>query len=291
MHYKKTFIISVAVVIVSCFFVDFTYRKVSGAHPGSTGAPGDNTCAESGCHTGNIVITNDTVVNSLIFPAPDSTYIPGQTYLVKLKVNSPGIERFGFAISALKDVNNSNIGTFTITQSTRTHIITHTVGLDTRYEVTHSSIGTPAAPIGENEWEFNWKAPSTNVGNITFYYATNSTNNNGYKSGDQIRTSTFKLKPNSSASISEFVEEKNVNAYYTSETNQIILNYYLKHDKKVTIKVYDNIGREFFCSANIFKISGEKQEKINLEKNLSGGIYYLSILIDNKTVTKKIIVQ
>jgi hypothetical protein len=105
---RKKHIIILFVVLLPVF-LNFTYLKVEGAHPGSTGAPGDLTCSRTGCHVGT-VIPNDNSINSIIFPTADSTYVPGQTYLVKLKVNKPSILRFGFEIVALKDSDTTNVG-------------------------------------------------------------------------------------------------------------------------------------------------------------------------------------
>lgn len=290
MDYKKLLIL-LSIITVPLLFADFTYKKVSGSHPGSTGAPGDLTCAQSGCHLGS-VIQNDNTVNSLVFPTIDSTYVPGQTYLVKLKTNNPTIQRFGFEIVALKDATNKNVGTWTITQTTRTQIISHSVAADTRYSVTHKQAGTVATPsTGLNEWQFNWTAPAINEGPITFYYATNSTNNNGSNSGDQIRTSSFKIKPAFSSTIDELVNENEVTAFYNSNEAAIDLKYNLEKDEKIGITIFDVSGKKMYSKNLENKTKGIHTTKIAFTTEISPGVYFIHLLIGNTKHTKKIFIQ
>lgn len=287
MNYKKILILS-AVIATPMLFADFTYKKVSGSHPGSTGAPGDNTCAKSGCHSGSAVTQNNNTVNQLIFPTLDSSYTPGQTYLVKIKVAKAGIARFGFEIQALADGTNKNVGTWGITQATRTQIVSHAVGSDTRYSVTHKQAGTAATPSsGQNEWQFNWTAPATNEGPITLYYATNCTNNNGASSGDQIYTNTFKLKVNTSISVNEILSENEVNVFYNNNGGYFDLQYALKKDEMVQVLIVDASGREVY-SNGVNKPQGINTDKINLTNEINSGIYFVSILAGESKVTKKI---
>ena len=227
MKYKKTLIVMV-VIILPVLFGEFTYKKSAGAHPGSTGAPGDNTCAKSGCPIGSAVTYNDTTVNKLIFSQADSTYLPGQTYTVTVRTQNMGIQRFGFECQSLKDATNTDIGTVVITDASRTHTLAHTIASGVRNSVTHSTVGTTELSPGFNEWTFDWIAPPINEGDIVFYYATKSTNNSNTPSGDRVFASSFRIKPSPLISINEFIDLESVNVFYNSESNQIELNYYLK---------------------------------------------------------------
>jgi len=277
------------VIAVPMLFADFTYKKVSGGHPGSTGSPGELTCAKSGCHAGT-VIQNNNIVNSIIFPTADSTYVPGQTYLVKVKVSKAGIARFGFQIEALNS-SNQNVGTMALTQPTRTQIITHVVSSNTRYQVTHVQAGTPAITSGQNEWQFNWTAPSTNQGDITFYYATNCTNNNAASSGDQIYTNSFKIKPKVNTGIDEVLNENEVIAFYNTDGGYFDLKYNLKQNDNITVKLIDVGGKELYSTGNAMKTAGSNNEKIAPNSTISSGIYFVNIYTDKKVITKKIFVR
>lgn len=290
MNYKKISIL-LAVVCLPVFFGQFTYKKSAGAHPGSTGAPGDNTCAKSGCHVGSPVTYNDTTVNTFIFSQADSTYLPGQTYTITIRTQNPGIQRFGFECQAIVDATSLEAGTVVVTDVIRTHEVTHMVGSDFRTSVTHNTVSTPELSPGFNEWTFDWTAPSGDVGDIVFYYATNSTNNNNTATGDRIFNNTFRIRLSPLFSINEIVDVANTNAFYDGETNQIVLNYFLKKDKKVSVSVFDSFGREVFKLNNKSKNAGQQKDELSLKNKLSSGIYYINLSIDQKSFTKKISIQ
>lgn len=289
---NKKLIVTFCLVGSVVLFANFTaHYKTAGSHPGSTGAPGDNTCAKSGCHSSASLTFNDAVVNQLIFPNADSTYVPGQTYTITVNAQNSGINKFGFELVALKDADNLITGQFTITDVPRTQIISHTANGELRYSVTHTTAGTSASTPGLTQWSFDWTAPSTNVGIITFYYATNCTNNNGTSAGDAIFLSRFKIKPFSGTSIAEYLNAASAKAYYDNSTGNIIIDYYLKADTRVAIKVYDGSGREVYKDNGNTKPKGHQTEQINIENNLSKGIYFVNLQVGNKTVSKKIIIQ
>jgi hypothetical protein len=290
MHYKKLLVISLFLSLY-LLFVNFTYVKVAGAHPGTTGAPGDFTCSQMGCHSGP-VIQNDTLVNSLIFPTADSTYVPGTTYLVKVKVKNPGIARFGFEIVAIEDKTETNTGTFALTEPLRTQIITHSVNTDVRYEVTHIKDGTPATPApGFNEWSFNWTAPSTDIGTITFYYATNNTNNDGASTGDEIRLSTFRLKPSSSIGINELFNDAETVAAYISDGNFIDLKYALKKAESIGITVTNVSGQQIYSMKGEQRNAGANTAKIQLPTAVPSGMYFVNLECKSTRLTKKVLVR
>ncbi len=290
MKFKKILIIT-AVIAFPILFGQFTYKKSAGAHPGSTGAPGDNTCAKSGCHTGSAVTYNDTLVNQLIFSQADSTYLPGQTYTITVRTSNPGKQRFGFEFQAITDATSLEAGVVVITDVLRTHEVTHMVGSDFRTSATHSTVGTPELSPGFNEWTFDWTAPASNVGDIVFYYATNSTNNNNASTGDRIFLNTFRIRISPMFSINELVDVQNANVFYDGEANQIIFNYFLKSDKKVNITIFDSFGREVFKQKNKSKNAGQQKDELSLRNQLSTGVYYVNLSIDNKSFSKKIIIK
>ncbi|MGH9972261.1 MAG: PQQ-dependent sugar dehydrogenase, partial [Pyrinomonadaceae bacterium] len=55
-----------------------------------------------------------------------------------------------------------------------------------RQYIEHTLAGTFAGQQGGASWRFNWTAPPTDVGTITFYAAGNHANNDGNTSGDHI---------------------------------------------------------------------------------------------------------
>lgn len=185
------------VLLSSLFFVAVTVAylgaKSVGAHPGSTGAPGEKTCADAsnGCHA-DASIADGNTVNTLT--VNDNTkpefYQNDSVYTLSIKVQEPSGLRFGFEIVALDD-NNNNIGKFLppVINNKRTHIISNAG----RSYVTHELIGTEPTKPGENEWTFGWQAPHSSSSGLHFYYMTNVCNGNGANTGDKLYKSSLHI--------------------------------------------------------------------------------------------------
>lgn len=285
---KKT----IAVIIVAAVLpvLMSTKPKTSGGHPSSTGGPNEQTCAQSGCHT-TATLDPGTGVNTLIFPTADSTYVPGQTYSIIIGVKKGDIMKFGFEFVALEDSGNTSAGELVVTDANRTHIISGTVSGKTRKYMTHSTDGTPAIAADSTSWSFDWVAPDANVGNITFYYITNCTNDNGANTGDALFESAFQIKPETSSSINDIVEGGDIRLRYTKTNHSIEINYTLKISSKVTLSIFDVQGKNLKSIEYAHKTSGNYSDQIELGENVSSGIYTLNFMIDDKMISKKIFIE
>ena len=188
---KKTVtsLFTLALLLISA--KSFTYR--SGGVQGYTNAPSEGNCTS--CHTGTSLNggSGSTSDMTLVDVNGGAGYKPDSTYTLKLKYKQNSISRFGFSITALDDKNKEPAGDFTIT-STRTQKRTKTVSGKTRQYVEHTNAGTASTSTNNTEWEFKWKAPSSNVGTIKFYAIVNATNASGTNAGDQIYAKVFDMK-------------------------------------------------------------------------------------------------
>ena len=184
-----TLLFTLALLMVSV--KSFTYR--SGGVQGYTNAPSEGNCIS--CHTGTSLNGGSGSLSNMTLTDVNggSGYKPDSTYTLKLKYSQSSITRFGFSITALDDKNKEPAGDFTITSS-RTQKRTKTVSSKTRQYVEHTNGGTATTSSNTAEWEFEWKAPSSNVGTIKFYAVVNAANANGGNSGDQIYAKVFDMK-------------------------------------------------------------------------------------------------
>lgn len=294
MKNKPTFI-AVVLAASTLLFANYTVLKTAGSHPGSTGAPGDLTCSQNGCHSDAQVTQNPVGINTLLFSNIDSTYLPGQTYTLTLQVTSSHTSKFGFELTALRDANTNNAGTLGILEPIRTQLISHSLGNDLRTSVTHETAGTVSLSPGFTEWKMKWTAPSTNVGTITFYYATNCTNNDGLDTGDNIYLSSFGIKPAITTNIGKvnmagMTPESDFVIFFNRELREVVLKYSLSRPSYVKTVVSDCQGVTVFESASALK-SGEQNEKISLSPNYAKGAYLVRILINNTVISRKIIVD
>jgi uncharacterized repeat protein (TIGR01451 family) len=164
----------------------------SGPPAGYTGAPGEEPEACAECH-----VPPDAGTGQISITAPP-TYVPGQTYPITVTHTNtdPTRLRWGFQLTAL-DPSDEKAG---ILQSTDvfTQILNNQGPGSSRQYVEHTAVGTFAGQQNGANWTFNWTAPATDVGAVTFYVAGNQANNDGNTSGDNIYRTFVASAPASS---------------------------------------------------------------------------------------------
>lgn len=142
-----------------------------------TGGPlSVSTC--NGCHSGGP--TGTTAAVSLKEKtsgiAAGGQYKPGMVYTVTVSGTHPSLNLFGFQLSALNSTN-ANAGTFSNLGSNQ-H--THTGTGITLVEQHHTLSGSS----GTFSTTFDWTAPASGTGTVSFFAALNAVNGNGNTSGD-----------------------------------------------------------------------------------------------------------
>jgi hypothetical protein len=169
--------------------------KSSGAHESSTGAPGERTCAQSGCHEMSEIINDDTT-NTLIFSDDDGLYGNAMEG-IRLRVRKEDKVKFGFQIVCL-DSLNKNAGSWVLLNKERVQTqgadfsLVSAVG---RSYVTHTYKGNLAQVPGEIYWDFAWLPPANGYqGKVTFYVMSNCANNDNTNGGDVFYASKHSLR-------------------------------------------------------------------------------------------------
>ena len=147
-----------------------------GPPPGFSGAPGDQSCTS--CHFGPTEGGQFTIT-------PPRNYVPGQTYQVVVSHTNADTtrQRWGFQLTAL--AGQTMAGSFANING-----FTQIVGGMQRDYIEHTLTGSFPGVTGGAQWTFNWTAPPTNVGPVTFYAAGNQADNNSTASGDRILLTT-----------------------------------------------------------------------------------------------------
>ena len=183
---ELTILVTVVTIAVMIFisgiqFTTTTVASESGAPTGRTGAPGEGTCTD--CHSQN---AGNGQVN-LIVPAG---YSPGQTYSIQVQESTSDTTRAIWGFETISLAGSAMAGTFTNTSAnTRIRVA------GTKSYVTHTTAGTfPSQSFGAN-WSFNWTAPATNVGNVTFYAAGLLGDNDNSDNGDRTVTAVAVIPP------------------------------------------------------------------------------------------------
>jgi len=194
-----TLILCSTFVSIAFAVSDDTYSeqllKSSGSHESSTGAPGERTCAQSGCHEMSEIINDDTT-NTLIFSDNDAVYDNAMKG-IRLRVRKEGKVKFGFQIVCL-DSLNKNAGSWVLLNKERVQTqgadfsLVSAVG---RSYVTHTYKGNLAQVPGEIYWDFAWLPPANGYkGKVTFYVMSNCANNDNTNGGDVFYASKHSLQ-------------------------------------------------------------------------------------------------
>ena len=180
----------IAIIMANLIFADPCSAPVLGAS--HSGAPGEVSC--TGCHSGS-ANSGTGNINYLIGNGT-STYSPNELFAIVFSMDEEDVNQFGFQTVALKASNNSNVGTFSLTDEVNTRLIEDDHNGTDRIYVGHTVCGADVDPPGSIQWSFNWQAPDSDVGNINFYLSSLATNHNHSTSGDHTYTQVITLSYN-----------------------------------------------------------------------------------------------
>ena len=249
---------------------------------GATGSPGEQTCSQTGCHTGS---TDNSMGGSVTLTSSDLVnweYTPGQTYTLTATVTQQGRSLFGMGLEALLP-SGANAGT--LTPGTGTTIKTATISGNSRNNIVHNM--NAGATANAHSFTFTWTAPATDVGPITMYFAGNATNNNGAKTGDYIYNASQVVTP-AGVGISEEVSSTFTFSFYPNPTTEnITVNYSLEESAKVQCVIYDLTGKKV-QTETATRFPGAQQQSIDVN-NLQAGTYLLSLNVNGNVITKRFV--
>jgi hypothetical protein len=281
MKTKSTLIkIAIPVVLIGVIAKEAT-TKSSGI-TGRTGSQGETTC--SSCHSGG---TTGTTISLSSSDMINWNYVPGTTYNLSLTISKTGQPLFGFDLECLNS-SNTSAGTL-IANGTNNQVLTSTNG---RVNLTHKKNGGLAN--NSKTFNFQWTAPATNVGNLTFYFAGAACNNNGSDdSGDYTKSGTQIITPANTTSIPNLNYAKNSFTILNNPiTNQLLKVKYTNNDPTgFNLLITDINGKNVFQENFLGNIS-EGIAEINLNENqISKGIYFVTLKNSQDVKTQKIVVE
>ncbi len=215
-------LLSVCILLSLVYLFQASSKVVSfGAPASTTGAPGESSCAKSGCHD-TFGENQGSAILALEVGEGITSYVPGNTYPVKISIRDDLIVRFGFETVILQDANKNNAGTPVLTDADRTQIITNSNTLQDRLYVTYTYAGSNAVSSGLGQWEFDWTAPAAGSGSVTIYLGAVSANNDDTDDGDHVYTGTLSLAEDKSTAIKE-TEESEFGIFVDKKRSQLTL--------------------------------------------------------------------
>ncbi len=159
---------------------------------------GGLTCNTSGCHTGTLNAGPGGLTISTDIPA--TGYIPGQNYSVQVQVNAGGTNgnKFGFSASAVKSGTGTFTNGFAAADAT-------TLAKSGGQFIVHNSSVAGGGANASHTFSFQWTAPASGTGEVTFFAAGNSANGNNSDSGDQIYTGSLNVSEAPGAGLTESI--------------------------------------------------------------------------------------
>ena len=167
----------------------------TGAPARSSGAPGEQSCSQTGCHVGTV---NPDAERVAITFADGNTYTPGTAKTVNVTI--PQAQRHGFQVSArlASDPQNAQAGSFPAPGTGMDVICLDGSAkfgggrTSCRPEFAIEYLGHTNATT-QRTYTFQWMPPASDAGNINFYVSGNAANGNGLPTGDRVYTSTAAL--------------------------------------------------------------------------------------------------
>ena len=179
---KRLLAFTVVFTLALFIFTSVSYSNKNFAPVAHTNAPGENSCAKSGCHSTFGLQQNlqDRITINIDQTEMDANfeYSPGTTYSLQFIINQAKT-RNGFSLTML-DENGQMAGTL-INTSNDAQVSN---GPNGKTYVGHTN------SLGLSSWEFQWTAP-TDSQVITFYSIANLANINDNTNGDSIITKSF----------------------------------------------------------------------------------------------------
>ena len=217
----------IILMITIFFYPTISNSNSTGSPGGKTGSPNDiSNCMA--CHTDAQTGQSATITTNI----PSTGYEPGVIYSITVMINSSGVFGInGFEITCEDNTTNSKAGSFAISNPNSTQFTNN------GNAVTHTYSGNSL-----QSWSFNWVAPISGTGNITFYAALIE---GGYpmgNSGDIFSTTTL--------SFNESIVNSSINS---SKVDDFSYNFFCKTiTSNTNISVYDIKGKLVLTSNSRF---------------------------------------
>ena len=249
-----------AFVFIMAGFDGDELQNSSGAPAQNTNSPGDGqNCTH--CMGG----TATAVTGWITSDVPSTGYVPGNTYTIT--ATGSGTGKKGFEISP-QDLAGNLIGTLTAGTGNKL------VG-SLKY-VTHSSVVAANPAV----WTFQWTAPLTGAGDVTFY---------GSFAVTQNATKTTTLTISESAEGLAQRSLSNWGFYPNPAHDRVFVNFSSKKEGHVNVDLVSLGGTLLQNLLTASLPAGERRFEISLSQ--PAGLYLLRITGENSQQVRKIIIR
>lgn len=264
--------LSIIATLLSIFFLSLSVNPPQG----SSGAPFDRTCAQSGCHFGSSSITGKISIEGI--PAEVKS---GEQYDLKVVIKSlqGKAEKAGFQLVVV-DKNEVDAGTFSDIDSSAT--------LSTFLDRTYFE-HQPSKSFDDLDsvvYTATWTAPDMPQGSeATFYVSGLLANGNNESTQDTYVSAswTTNLTGDQTTSSHDLHRNNLIKIYPNPSTDYIIVDLNNISFKSGIVRLYDSSGSKLLHQAQL-----KGQHSINVS-NLPQSIYWMIMELDGNVITKKIV--
>ncbi|MDZ4699369.1 MAG: choice-of-anchor V domain-containing protein [Rhodothermales bacterium] len=249
-----------------------------GAEARRTGAPGNDTCATSGCHDDG---TPNSGPGSVTVSASTSgPFAPGDTVEFTVTVAETGLSVFGFQATVKKASNSGNTGRLLLAPNTE---YSDAIG----DYITHSKV---LESNNTGSWTLRWVAPDTNPGDVIIYAAGVASNASGSRFGDKVYTSSTTLPVQVGTEESDTIPGFNlISAYPNPAVSNTTITYSVDRSETMALSVYDARGRRVLQETLGAPTAGAHQHVLGVD-GLSSGVYFYEISTPTRKESKPLLI-
>lgn len=266
---------------------------------GYTGAPGELTCAQTGCHSDGTLseFVTDPNIGKLDVVQGGTTLTAGTSYQLSFN-NGTGSTAYGMSLVML-DADNNQAGSFEIAGANNTHTRLDTNANNGRIYVGHNNASQGGTPT-QAARVFKWNAPATINGPIYVYASMNDANGNGLASGDNVFTVAYRWDNDGLTKLSGPVsgikplnadEASEVNIYPNPVKTDLSVFFSLEEHAEVTADIYNISGQLVKTLVNESLNPGSHGRSFQVAGELSTGMYLVQLNINEQVYFKKIMVE
>ncbi|MFA7273386.1 MAG: choice-of-anchor V domain-containing protein [Crocinitomicaceae bacterium] len=258
-----------------------TIRHNSGSPTAKTGAPGEGNCTV--CHIGTV--QDGSIENQFILVNSSgavTNYVPGETYQISLFLASNPSKK-GFQATVL-DATNTFAGTFTPAAGG-----VNFTNSGSRFYANHTAASTNGSTFPL--WDWQWTAPVTDVGPVTFYVATNVANNNAQNTGDAIYLSNYTINGTVGLENKQMATLTDFTASFSAENHSINIAFSTLINGNKVVNLVDLNGKSVLNMNLGTSAIGLNQEKFRVPDHIKNGMYIVQFFVDNHPKSQMVSIQ
>lgn len=288
---KKRIIITSMIFVTGAILYFTSINPVKAYYYGppvyATNSPYDGaSCDQSGCHNSHSLQSAKPWITSNV---PVGGYVPNTIYTITAKAVHIGFTSFGFEISP-QTTAGTPLGTLIVTNSATTQIATTSgSGYSTLQYIEQTQYGYQGTD--SLVWTFNWKAPSSGAGSVTFYGCFNTGNGNSVPTGTFVYPATLVI-PESTAGVDDIAAQNTSFSIFPNPAKeQCSITYSLQKATHVQVNMYAIDGKKISNLADNMVNQGNHTQNMALPLNIKPGVYLLQLITNEQSTIQKIVVE